>query len=178
MILTLQPVVKCHDLPNSRKELDMIKNSNSKCLIIVPIAASLLLCACGMGRGGAEGQEVADLINDTAIVDRYFEAVQDCDHAIYEQTYYDWGGRSIGPTEYGYRGIIYLTDEEAARLWDEYEWEEVPAPEFEFIAVDGESVGDGPWYSSSQFDQDNDQTVIVQYTVFDGEKLVFSIHQT
>ncbi len=155
----------------------MGKNCILKKTIIVLIAVAMLFCACDRKRGDAEGQEVADLFNDTAIVDRYFERVQDCDNAIYEQVYYDWGGRSIGPTEYGYRGILFLTEDEAERLWNEYEWEEVDEPEFGFIKVDSEAAGDGPWYSCAQFNQDNYHTVSVQYTVFDGEKLIFSIHQ-
>lgn len=145
-------------------------------IILMLVISTLFLSAC-LGRRQKEPKEVIELYNDSAITDKYMEAVNDYDHVIYEQVYYDWGGRSIGPTEYRFRGVVYLTAEEAERLWNEYDWEEVETPEFVFGKIDRESFGDGPWYSCKAFESDNYSTIVPYYTVFDGEKLVFDIHQ-
>ena len=147
-----------------------------KLIVLLMAVSSLFLTACA-GRRQKEPEEVIELFNDSAIVDEYMHAVDDYDHVIYEQVYFDWGGRSIGPTEYRYRGVVYLTDEEAQRLWEAYDWEETEAPDFEFGKVDSGSFGNGPWYSCKEFDSENYSTIVPYYTVFDGEKLVFDIHQ-
>ena len=84
----------------------------------------------------------------------------------------------MGPTESGFRGIVYLTDEEAERLAAEYEWEEVTPSDINFEKIDTGFTGDGPWYSCKKFDEDNYSAVNVYYTYFDGKKLIFDIHQT
>ena len=144
--------------------------------ILTFIVSTLFLSAC-IGRRQKEPEQVIELFNDSVIVDKYMEAVKDYDHIVYEQVYFDWGSRSIGPTEYRFRGIVYLTDEEAERLWNDYEWDETDAPQFEFEKVDSNALGEGPWYSCPQFNKDNYSTVNVNYTVFDGKKLVFDINQ-
>lgn len=144
-------------------------------MLICMALSCLFLTACKKDRNNPE--QVVDLFNNSWIMENYMDAVQDYDHAIYEQVYFDWGGRSIGPTEYRFRGIVYLTDEEAERLFEAYEWEQTAAPVFEFEKVDAGSVGEGPWYSCQQFDKDNYPSVMVNYSVFDGEKLVFDIKQ-
>ncbi len=144
------------------------------------MAASMLmsLCSCTFDSrdSGETGKQVVTLLDDDSIMERYMNAVQDFDHVEYEEVYFDFGGRSIGPTEYRFRGIVYLTEEEAARLWDAYEWEETQ-PEFDFGKIDVSSIGEGPWYSCNQFNSDNYSIINPYYTVFDGEKLVFDIHQ-
>lgn len=141
-------------------------------------AACIFLSACGRnGRKSKEPEQVVTLYNDTWIIDKYMNALQDYDHVIYEQVYFDWGSRSIGPTEYRFRGVVYLTDAEAERLWSEYEWEQTCVPEFEFEKVDMKSFGEGPWYLCKDFNSDNFKTVNVNYAVFDGERLVFDINQ-
>ena len=60
---------------------------------------------------------------------------------------------------------------------NDYEWDETDAPQFEFEKVDINALGEGPWYSCPQFNKDNYSTVNVNYTVFDGKKLVFDINQ-
>ena len=147
------------------------------CVAVLALSVSMLTACSGRTLGRNEPEEVVTLFNDNVIAERYMEAVNEYDHVIYEQVYFDWGGRSIGPTEYRFRGIIYLTDEEAERLWNEYDWEEKAAPEFEFGKIDKDSIGDGPWYSCNQFNSDNYSAIVPNYTVFDGEKLVFDIHQ-
>ena len=155
-----------------------MKNSRNtvRMLILALVAGTVLISSCA-ARNRNEPEEVVTLFNDTVIAENYMNAIEDYDHVIYEEVYFDWGGRSIGPTEYRYRGVVYLTDEEALRLWNSYEWVETDAPDFEFGKVDGDSLGSGPWYKCSEFDSDNYSTVVPSYTVFDGEKIVFDFHQ-
>ncbi|MCR5327425.1 MAG: hypothetical protein K6E12_01020 [Saccharofermentans sp.] len=145
-------------------------------LILSLVTGAVLLTSCSEFRH-KEPEQVVTLYNDSVIVEHYMNALDEWDHAIYEEVYFDWGSRSIGPTEYRYRGVVYLTDEEAARLWEEYDWAETDAPEFEFDKVDTDCLGSGPWYKCNGFNSDNYSTIVANYTVFDGEKLVFDIHQ-
>ena len=128
--------------------------------------------------GQREAKIVINPVKTDKVIERYFTGIKEFDDFDIEEVYADWGGFSIGPTEYGYRGIIYLTEDEAERLMAAYEWEETDAPEFEFGEVDDSSLGKGPWYSCKQFEKDCITMVNVNYAVFDGEKLVFDIHQT
>lgn len=101
-----------------------------KLIIILGLLSSFLfMSACGRGRN--EPEKVVTLYNNTWIMEKYMNGIQEYDHVIYEQVYFDWGGRSIGPTEYRFRGILYLTDDEAERIWNEYEWDKTDAPQFE-----------------------------------------------
>ncbi len=147
-------------------------------LILGLSALCVLMSACGRnGRSADQPEEVVELFNDSWVMEKYMDAVQDYDHVINEQVYFDWGGRSIGPTEYRFRGIVYLTVEEAERLLNEYDWDQADDVQFEFGKMETDFIGDGPWYSSQEFIKDNYSTVIVNYTVFDGEKLVFDFSQ-
>ena len=101
-----------------------------------------------------EAKIVINPVKTDKVIERYFPDIKEYDDFDIEEVYADWGGFSIGPTEYEYRGIIYLTDEEAERLMAAYEWEETEAPEFEFGEVDASSLGKGPWYSCKQFEKD------------------------
>ena len=128
--------------------------------------------------GQREAKIVINPVKSDKVIERYFPEIEEYEDFDIEEVYADWGGFSIGPTEYEYRGIIYLTDDEAEKLMAAYEWEETEAPEFEFGEVDDSSLGEGPWYSCKQFEKDYIKMVNVYYAVFDGEKLVFDIHQT
>ena len=155
-----------------------MKKMSVSILIVGLSTGCMLMSACGRSeRNADQPEEVVDLFNDAYVMENYMNAVQDYDHVINEQVYFDWGKRSMGPTEYRYRGIVYLTDEEAKRLWNEYEWEQVDDAEFEFGKMETDFTGEGPWYSSQEFINDNYSTVNVKYTVFDGEKLVFDFSQ-
>ncbi len=129
-------------------------------------------------RGQREPEIVIKPVKTESIIEKYLPEIKEYDSFDIEEVYPDWGGFSIGPTEYRYRGIVYLTEEEADRLMAAYEWEETEEPEFEFGEVDGSSLGKGPWYTCNQFKKDNFMTVNVYYAVFDGSVLVFDFKQT
>ena len=139
--------------------------------------------ACSRSRTGSRSNEPVKevtLLTDDSIMDRYMKAVEDYDKVEYEQVVWTTArGDGIGPHDYRFRGIVYLSDEEAQRLWDEYEWNEVTDPEFEFDKVNTSPIGDGPWYRCSQFEKDNNSIAMGQYILlFDGNNLVFDMIQT
>ena len=130
------------------------------------------------GSSQREPDTVIKIVETETMIGKYLPEIKEYDSFKIEEVYFDWGGFSIGPTEYRYRGIVYLTEEEADRLMAAYEWEETEKPEFEFGKVDGSSLGKGPWYTCSQFKKDNFMACNVYYAVFDGSVLVFDFQQT
>ena len=176
------------------KKTNIVLKGIAVALVFAASASMLSSCARSRGSRDSSDRDATDRIIDPAsqreaeivikpvktdkVIERYFTGIKEFDDFDIEEVYADWGGFSIGPTEYEYRGIIYLTDDEAEKLMAAYEWEETEAPEFEFGEVDDSSLGKGPWYSCKQFEKDCITMVNVNYAVFDGEKLVFDIHQT
>ena len=156
-----------------------MKNILKKAAVLGFALSCLMLSACAGGKSGRKtNEEVVILYCDSWIMDNYMNAISDYDHVIYERYYFDHGRLSVGPTESGFRGIVYLTDEEAERLAAEYEWEEVTPSDINFEKIDTGFTGDGPCYSCKKVDEDNYSAVNVYYTYFDGKKLIFDIHQT
>ena len=62
-----------------------------------------------------EAKIVINPVKTDKVIERYFPDIKEFDDFDIEEVYADWGGFSIGPTEYEYRGIIYLTDDEAEK---------------------------------------------------------------
>lgn len=177
------------------KRTNIVLKGIAVALVFAASASMLSSCARSRGSRDRSDRDATDLgaidpgaqreakivinpVKTDKVIERYFPDIKEYDDFDIEEVYADWGGFSIGPTEYEYRGIIYLTEDEAERLMAAYEWEETDVPEFEFGEVDDSSLGKGPWYSCKQFEKDCITMVNVNYAVFDGEKLVFDIHQT
>ena len=132
-------------------------------------------------RGGDRDQTTKEvtLYNDSWVMEQYIDTIKDYDKVEYEKIVLTYGiTDGLGPHEARFRGIVYLTEDEAEKLMDEYEWTETDAPEFEFDEVDDSVLGEGPWYRSNAFEKANFKTLNVYYAVFDGEHLVFDIQQT
>jgi hypothetical protein len=132
-------------------------------------------------RDGDRGEpsKQVKLYTDSWVMEQYITTITDYDKVEYEQVVFTYGlTDGLGPHESRYRGIVYLTADEAKRLKEEYEWTETDKPEFEFDEVDDSVLGEGPWYKSDAFCKDNFKTLSVYYAVFDGEHLVFDVHQT
>ncbi len=153
-----------------------MKRKICSCLIAFIMLTSCIF-ASGCGRRNAEPEQVVTLKTDSWIMDNYMQGIEEYDNVVYEQVYFDHGERSIGPTESRFRGVVYLTEDEALSLTESYEWEEVQTTEFEFEQITSDDLGEGPWYSSTEFNKDNFNAVIVNYVVFDGERIVFDISQ-
>ena len=119
------------------------------------------------------------LLKDTSFIEEKMTGLKDIKSVEYEGIVFTSATRmEIGPHEARYRGIVYLTEDEAERLMSEYEWEECDAPEFEFDEVDTSGLGEGPWYRSDDFKSSCFTTYNIHYIVFDGEKIVFDVQQT
>ena len=148
-------------------------------VVLVFVMLLCLVSACaGKGKERISDEPVknVDLLDDDSLMERYFNAVESFDRVEYEQIVFT-SRLDIGPHEYRFRGVVYLTEDEAARLQDAYEWTEVTDPAFEFDKVDISGAGDGPWYRCEQFEKDNYSSIVPYYTYFNGVNLVFDIHQ-
>lgn len=67
-----------------------------------------------------------------------------------------------------------LTEEEADRLWDEYEWEECEFPDIELYDIEVPQTDSNVWCSSEDFNQYiEDQAVQFVDIAFDGSVIVF-----
>ena len=53
-----------------------------------------------------EAKIVINPVKTDKVIERYFPDIKEYDDFDIEEVYADWGGFSIGPTEYEYRGII------------------------------------------------------------------------
>lgn len=103
--------------------------------------------------------------------------VEDLDYTYidYEEAFYSADRLAVGPTEPWYVGVLTLSDDEAQRLLDEYEWEECEFPELEIYDVQMSDPSDSTWYTSDEFNQtiEDKGGVTVNNIVFNGSELVF-----
>jgi len=147
-------------------------------ILTIAVLSLSAFTACNRGRS-SEHKEIVTLITDDSIMDRYLKAVEGYEKVEYEQIALSYDRTDfLGPTDYTFRGIVYLTDEEASRIQEEYEWNEVTSPEFEFKEVNTSVIGEGPWYRCTEFEKDNCDVAMGSYKIlFDGEILVFDMRQ-
>ena len=146
--------------------------------VLLILAAVLFVFAGCTGRGTGEMVKVVTRSDDTSLVERYFNSVENFDSIDYESIVFTTERSvEIGPHESRFRGILYLPEDEASKLWDKYEWEEVDSPDFEFDKLDKSTFGEGPWYRCNQFNSDNFKTVNVHSCYFDGKNIVFDFQQ-
>ncbi len=157
-----------------------LKKHAIKCIemLFVAVLAISLLTSC-LQKDSKEPEQVIELADDSSIMEKYFQDIDGYNDVEYERIYWDWHDRfAVGPTDYRYRGVVYFSEEQATALWNRYEWDQVDSiPDFVFDKVNKESIGNGPWYSSKQFEKENLPTVNVSYAVCDGNVLVFDIQQ-
>ena len=139
-------------------------------LMILTIAPAITSCK-------NEPIRNVDLYTDDFVIEHYTQGIDDYESTEYERIVYTLKYFDLGPHEPRYRGVIYLTEDEAAELNAKYEWTEVLNVEFEFDEVD---IGDveGPWYTCNEFQKDTFTTVNVHSAVFNGEAIVFDIQTT
>ena len=104
----------------------------------------------------------------------YFDEL-DYTNIEYEEIVWTTNDRlAVGPSEPWYAGVLYLTEEEADRLWDEYEWEECEFPDIELYDIEVPQTDSNVWCSSEDFNQYiEDQAVQVVDIAFDGSVIVF-----
>jgi hypothetical protein len=124
--------------------------------------------------GRDEPQLVHYLHSGDGLTLRYFDEL-DYTRIEYEEIAYQSNDRlAVGPTEPWYAGVLYLTEEEADRLWDEYEWEECGFPDIELYDIEVPQTDSNLWCSSADFNQYiEDQAVQVIDIAFDGSVIVF-----
>lgn len=125
--------------------------------------------ACNSGNG-----EQAYLHNGDTFIKNHTSGILDYESTSYEE-YAGAGVMSMGPHEPLYRGIIYLEEQYAQDISEDYEWEETDV-EFAFTKVDVSGL-EGPWYSSEKFSEELAKYTYepFDYVVFNGKELVFSL---
>ena len=147
------------------------------CVLLVFVLTLGVFTGC-FGQRSNEPVKHVTHSEDFSSIEKYFN-LEGVDRVDYESIVFTLvRSVEIGPHEARFRGILYLTEDEAAKLLDKYEWEEVASPVIEFDEVDKSAIGEGPWYRSNQFDKESFKAISVTNCYFDGKKLVFDIHQT
>ena len=160
----------------------MRKNVSKVLAVFLTMVMTLVCLSACSGKGDIEPEETREKI---VIVDDFGQGVGLVFNSVQNYESYEYESAIIGPDAFCIKGVIYLTKAEAKRLKKAYDWEKTDQPDFDFTTLDAESLGDGPWYRSKDFVVDNysvNQDVhstyvwFNDYTVFDGEKLVFSMY--
>ena len=105
---------------------------------------------------------------------RYFDELDYTD-IEFEEIYWQTNDRlAVGPTEPWYAGVLYLTEDQADKLWDEYEWEECEFPDIELYDIEVPQTDSNVWCSSADFNAYiQGQAVNVENIVFNGSVIVF-----
>ena len=86
---------------------------------------------------------------------------------------------AVGPIEPWYAGVLYVSEEESDRLWDEYEWEECDFPDIELYDVQIDDIDSSTWYTSEDFNQEiAHHGVQVLNIVYNGNEMVFYLKST
>ena len=121
-----------------------------------------------------EQQLVHTLHSGDGVTLSYFDEL-DYTNIEYEQIYWETNDRlAIGPHEPWYAGVLYLTEEQADELWDEYEWEECEFPDIELYDVEVPQTDSNVWCSSADFNAYiQGQAINVENIVFNGSVIVF-----
>ena len=147
--------------------------------VVLTITVLFALSGCSMlDRGDHSGNNEPELVHYLHSGDnltlRYFDEL-DYTNIEYEEIVWTTNDRlAVGPSEPWYAGVLYLTEEEADRLWDEYEWEECEFPDIELYDIEVPQTDSNVWCSSADFNQYiEDQAVQVVDIVFDGSVIVF-----
>ncbi len=137
--------------------------------VVILLAFMFGTTACNSGNG-----EQVYLHNSDAFIENHTSGILDYESISYEE-YAGAGVMSMGPHEPLYRGIIYLEEQYAQDISEDYEWEETDV-EFAFTKVDVSGL-EGPWYSSEKFSKELAKYTYepFDYVVFNGKELVFSL---
>lgn len=121
-----------------------------------------------------EQELVHTLHSGDGVTLRYFDELDYTDIEYEEIALVSNDRLAVGPTEPWYAGVLYLSEEEADRLWDEYNWEECEFPDIELYDIEVPQTDENLWCSSTEFDAYiAGQAVKVENIVFNGSLLVF-----
>lgn len=152
--------------------------------LILTTAVLFTMSGCSVLRkidnGGADEPELVHYLHSgDGLTLRYFDEL-DYTGIEYEEIAYQSNDRlAVGPSEPWYAGVLYLSEDEAARLWDEYEWEECEFPDIEMYDIEVPQTDSNLWCSSDDFNQYiADQAVQVIDIAFNGDVLVFYLKTT
>lgn len=146
----------------------------------VAMMLSMLLClsAC------TEAVEVVKLCPVSSEFASYYGDVtfQNETKAKYEKIYTEvdfFGYRfSIGPTDPQYRGVIYISEEDANILLEKYDWSLAQDVEFNCENVDMSEFEDCEWLISPEFEREMFSCTMVNACYFNGKNAIYFDIQT
>lgn len=149
------------------------------CLMFVAIVGLLGMTACGETKEDISlrtaGNEFAGHYGD-------FEFQKDV-YVDYEMvsSYIDVLGAkwSMGPSDPAFRGVIYISPEDAQYLLDNYTWVEEPDPELNCVQVDMSGLAGSTWMRCGDFSRELFSKILMNHCYFNGvDAIYFDIHET
>lgn len=147
-----------------------------KNILLVLFCLVVMLCGCGK----AKPVEVISYYQDDRLMEHYGNTYTSYGSVEYEQITVEWqdaSGREsfVGPYEPKYRGIIYLSTEQAGLLMKSYEWSEA-TPQIVFDSIKYDISDSNIWYTSKDFENDLFTKVAINYVSFNGtDAIIFEI---
>lgn len=110
----------------------------------------------------------------TDFTDYYVSSLQGLSYCEYERiTLGNPHSLVPGPTDYEYRGIIHLSEEEAEKIFNSYSWTEdtsFSCPDFG--TVNTSFANNDSWYSCHEFQNDYFNYLNVHYLRFNGKDAI------
>ena len=114
-----------------------------------------------------------DYVTNNKFVEFYAEDLEGVTSCEFEQILHDNSGGRIpvpGPSDYEYRGIITLSEEEAEEYFNKYNWTE----DTSFVcpdlgSIDTSKLSGDTWYYCTDFQNDNFHSLGINYLRFNGK---------
>ena len=124
-------------------------------IVTILFMISIILSGCNLQ---THTEMKADYHTDTKVTDKYFDNLN-ITRSEYEAVYpSEYLGKieigSMGPSEPIYHGVIFISDMEAERLMQDYEWEKDTSAPPDLGEVNKSVTWGGDWYTSKAFNQD------------------------
>lgn len=90
-----------------------------------------------------------NVMTDTEALKDVFPTLEGIESTEWEYELMSVEGRTPGPSDYSYRGIIVLDESSSKNYWDKYEWTEV-TEQLEAKSVDLSEYANKTWYVSNE----------------------------
>ncbi len=160
--------------------------------ILITLGIIMVVMVVGLGVLLAKATESQpprniSVYHDGTIVDKCFPNIQGFFATDYEFVRWDEKDKHDKSKRPMYRGYIFLTEEEAQRLLEDYDWEIADDIEPEFFLMEDYGSEDTVWYRSDEFTSEVtldalDEIEYVRfwrqnYVVFDGHTIAFEFYR-
>lgn len=150
--------------------------------LVVPFVLALSLAACG---SRTETVMATDYCKDTYVTDHYTEGLDGIVSEEYERIYPEEHVGRVdigvpGPTEPKYRGVIRVSEEEGAKLWERFEWKQFNENMPDLGQANELLNESDDWYVSDDFNKEifRSEFVGVNNACFNGkDTIIFDIQR-